>query len=141
MAILFNEESSKFTLQKKTRIKSWLREVVVNEGFKLGQITIIVSDDKKLLELNKQFLSRDYLTDILTFDYSEGNTLSGDLFISLERIIENAQAYSVSNENEILRIIVHGILHLAGYKDNSASEKSTMRKMENHYLQIILDGS
>ena len=113
----------------------------MNEGFKLGQIAIIVSDDKKLLELNKQFLSRDYLTDILTFDYSEGNTLSGDLFISLERIIENAQAYSVSNENEILRIIVHGILHLAGYKDNSASEKSTMRKMENHYLQIILDGS
>lgn len=102
---------------------------------------MIFTDDERLRELNRDFLSRDYLTDIITFDYSQKGMISGDLFISIERVIENAAKYSVTVEEELLRIIVHGFLHMAGYKDASKIEKSRMRVKENQYLKMILPAS
>ena len=106
-----------------------------------GKIYIILTNEDQLLELNREFLSRDYHTDIITFDYTVGDKVSGDIFVSAERIIENAEKYSVTINEELLRVFVHGILHLAGYSDGTKSEKAIMHEKENYYLHLVLNAS
>lgn len=107
------------------------------ENKKAGEINIILTNDRKLRELNNKYLSRDYFTDIISFDYSEGEKLSGDLFISLERVRENSNYYRVSMEKELLRVMIHGILHLVGYSDLEEGKKAQMRAMEEKYLELF----
>ncbi len=109
-------------------------EVVGGESFVCGEVNIILCSDDLLIDINRRFLKHDYYTDIITFDYSEGGKISGDLYISVERIRENAETYSVSFSEELMRVIIHGVLHLTGYDDRTAEEKSGMTRRENHYM-------
>ena len=102
---------------------------------RIGDINIILTDDKDLLKINKEYLKRNYLTDIITFDFSEKKEVIGDLYISIQRIKENADLYKVDFKTELFRVIIHGILHLAGYKDKEKADKERMTEMENQYIK------
>ena len=106
-------------------------------GKKIGEIHYIFCDDEKILEINRQFLQHDYYTDIITFDYCEGDTLSGDIFISVDTVTANAKEYSVSFDEELKRVMIHGILHLCGQNDKTADEQQEMRIKENNALRMI----
>ncbi len=116
---------------------SWLSDVVANEKKSFGEVSIIIGSDDWLLELNKEHLNHVYYTDIITFDYCEGDVVSGDLFISWDRILDNAKDNNVSRETEFNRVVVHGVLHLCGYGDKSDAEAKLMREKENFYLDRI----
>lgn len=135
MAILFHEDLIRSGLKDKRNIKSWITSVITKENLKAGNINIIFLGDEELRRINIDFLSHDYYTDIITFDYSEGIILSGDIYISVDRVKENAEKFNVTYDNELLRVIIHGILHLIGYKDSSESEKKTMRFLEDKCLR------
>ena len=112
----------------------WLDKVVAEEGKSTAEITVIFCSDEHLLDMNRQYLEHDYYTDIITFDYSEEAIISGDLFISIDRVYENAQDMGVDNIAELKRVCVHGVLHLCGYGDKSESESLLMREKEDYYL-------
>lgn len=136
MAIIFHENEVSAGLKSKNLLKKWLNDVIGLENARAGKINIVFTTDSQLLELNKKYLSRDYLTDILAFEYADSQEVDGDLFISVERVKENSDSFNVSFKNELKRVIVHGILHLLGYKDGTENEKSLMTQMEDHYLLI-----
>lgn len=115
-------------------VSSWLESVCKEEMKEVGDINYIFCNDEYLLEINRSYLDHDYYTDVITFDYSEGLCLSGDVFVSVDRVIENAKDFNVSFLIELLRVIVHGILHLAGYKDKLKDDKKLMRFKEDYYL-------
>ena len=112
----------------------WLEQVAKEEGFSILGLNIIFQSDDELLKINQQFLNHDYYTDIITFDYSEGKELSGDLFISIDRIIENAKTLNQEYDSELKRVCVHGLLHLCGFKDKSNIDEKIMREKEGYYL-------
>jgi probable rRNA maturation factor len=112
-----------------------IRFLIGNEGKKQGDLSIIFCDDETLLDINKQYLDHDFYTDIVTFDYVKGGVISGDLFISVDRVHENAGIFKRPFTEELHRVIIHGILHLTGYADHSEEEKRLMRERENFYLQ------
>ena len=114
----------------------WLKEVINNENKKLGEIVFIFSNDNYLMKNNIKFLKHDTLTDIITFDYSVGDIISGDVLISIDRVKENAKTYKVSFLNELDRVMVHGLLHLLGYKDKTKKERKIMTSKEDFYLNI-----
>ena len=116
------------------KIKKWIKNTVSDEEKKTGDISFIFCSDGYLLNINRQYLDHDYYTDIITFDYVEGDLISGDIFISADRIKENAVLFKVSFQNELNRIIIHGILHLIGYKDKESIDKMTMTAKEDFYL-------
>lgn len=111
-----------------------LSKTIQEEGFLLGDITVIFVTDGYLLEMNKKHLNHDYYTDIITFDYCEGNIISGDLFISLDRVRENASTFDAPFLLELKRVMIHGVLHLCGHKDKTKEEEENMRSLENKYL-------
>jgi len=114
--------------------KKWLNQVISNEAKEEGDITYIFCDDDYLLEKNIRFLNHNTLTDVITFDYCEENSVSGDIFISIERVKENSEVFKVDFLTELNRVMVHGLLHLLGYKDKTERESNLMRKKENYYL-------
>ena len=115
----------------------WVEKVIINEGKKLGEINYIFCDDEYLLKVNQDFLKHDYYTDVITFDYVKGKIISADIFVSLPRILENASTLSKDFNSELLRVLVHGILHLCGYKDKNEEEINKMRQKEDFYLSIF----
>ena len=115
----------------------WLKKVIKSEGYSIGEISYVFTDDNGLLEVNKKYLDRDYFTDIITFDYTENMTLSGDIMISCDRVKENAIQYQVEEDEELRRVMVHGILHLMGYKDATDSEKAQMRTLEELKMKMF----
>ena len=117
-------------------IKNWIKEIIHSEGKKLGEINYIFCDDEYLLKINQDFLAHDYYTDIITFDNVRGKTISGEIFVSLQRIKDNANLISKNYEEEKKRVIAHGILHLCGYKDKTEEEQKTMRAKEDFYLSL-----
>ncbi len=137
-AITFHAVETPYRLKNKLRIKRWLSSVIAMEGKRCGDIAIIHCSDDYLLKINKEHLDHDYFTDIITFDYSEGEVVSGDLFISIERVIENAQSMGEKEELEGLRIMVHGVLHLLGYQDKTPEKKIIMTGLEDQYLSLYL---
>ena len=112
----------------------WLQDVVKEEGFELGDICLVFCSDFELLEMNKTFLQHDYFTDILTFDYCFDSVVSGDLFLSIDRIIDNATTLNEDYLKEVKRVCVHGVLHLCGYKDKTDTESIIMRGKEEYYI-------
>ena len=129
------EDISEFTLPD--NLHEWIKGVIIYEEFILSEINVIFCNDSYLLTLNEKHLAHNYYTDILTFDYrTNPKEIYGDLFISQERIIENASSFNVSINNELLRIVVHGLLHLFGYLDKSEKDKKLMRSMEDFYLSL-----
>lgn len=115
--------------------KIWLEKIILAEGKKLGEINYIFCDDDYLLKVNQDYLQHDYFTDIISFDYSKGKMVSGDIFISLERVKDNASTLSKDYQEELKRVLAHGVLHLCGYKDKSEIEEKEMRSKEDFYLK------
>jgi rRNA maturation RNase YbeY len=132
--INFTSVEVKYNLRNKLSLKKWIKLVLVQEGKKCGDITYVFCDDKYLGNMNEQYLKHDTLTDIITFDYSESGVVSGDIFISIERVKENAVSFNTGFNAELGRVMVHGILHLSGYKDKLASDNIIMRGKEDYYL-------
>ena len=114
--------------------KIWLQEIITTEEKKLGDINYIFCDDEYLLKVNQEYLQHDYYTDIITFDYVKGKTISGEIFVSLQRISDNASTLSKDYEEELRRVLAHGVLHLSGYKDKTEEEEKLMRSKEDFYL-------
>ena len=114
---------------------SSLSDLIVSEGFSEGDITVVFVTDEYLLDMNKTHLDHDYYTDIITFDYTESNFISGDLIISYDRVLENTRDFNVSSFNELSRVVFHGVLHLCGYKDKSEEDEKLMRAKEAFYLE------
>ena len=136
MAIQFSFQTN-YPLKSRTKIKQWIKQVIEAKGKKTGNITYIFCDDEYLLEANNQYLPHDYYTDVITFDYVENDLISGDIFISTDRVRENALAFGSSETEELHRVIIHGALHLLGLKDKSEKEASQMRQAENEALKLL----
>lgn len=134
MSINFYYEDVTALRLDKGSLRGWIRSAVREEEKKAGDLNFIFCSDRYLLKINQQFLKHDDYTDIITFDYVEGDEVSGDIFISVERISENAEIYQVSFQSELERVMIHGILHLLGYKDKDIEHKIEMTKKENYYL-------
>ena len=132
----FNYETE-FTLENEEAISGWISNVIKSEGKKEGEINYIFCDDEYLLEINKVHLQHDYYTDIISFDYSVGNEINGDMFISVDRVKENAEDFNVTFEEELKRVIVHGVLHYCGYKDKSEADEFLMRSKEDEKLAMF----
>lgn len=126
-----------FRLSNKRVLYGWLEEVVRSEGRFLGTVGIVVCSDEYLLGLNKQFLLHDYFTDIITFDYCEGKELNGELYISIDRVKDNAAKYKEDVYTELYRVMVHGVLHLCGYKDKTKKDQLLMRQKETEKLNLL----
>ncbi len=120
-----------------SHVESWFQSIVRQEGKILAELTVVLGDDKWLLDQNIKFLGHDFYTDIITFDYCVQNIVSGDLLVSLDRVEENAKEYNVSRETELNRVLVHGLLHLCGYGDKTPKEIEIMRKKEDYYLALL----
>ncbi len=137
MAIIFHAEEIAFPDIDKKNTINWIIKIIDHENFKLGNINIIFVSDNYIIKINKQYLSHDYFTDIITFDYCENEIITGDIFISIDRVNENAEKFNSSFLNELNRVIIHGILHLMGFSDNTENEKKEMRKKENLCLNQL----
>ena len=131
--ISFNYETN-FELPYEQEFSSWISKVIRSEKRKEGEINYIFCDDDYLLDINQKYLNHDTLTDIISFDYSVGNELHGDIYISVDRVKENAKDFEVDFKDEIRRVMVHGVLHYCGYKDKSEEDKKLMRSKEDHYI-------
>lgn len=134
--IRYFTEDIKFEFKDKLSNNRWLRLVASSEVKKLGDINIIFCSDNYILDVNMKYLQHDYFTDIITFDYCEGNVLNGDLFISVDSVSENASYYGTEFPDELKRVMVHGILHLIGYNDHSEEDIKVMRSKEDYYLSL-----
>lgn len=137
MPISFNNQSVFFKLKEKNKIKAWIKSVAEKEKHKVGTVNYIFCTDDELLEINIKHLNHKTLTDIITFDYTEGKTINSDIFISIERVLDNAKKFKVSFEEELHRVMIHGILHLCGYKDKTKVDAELMRKKENAALKLF----
>lgn len=125
-----------FKLQNEKAVSLWITNTIQSEGFSLGDITFVFCDDKALHKINLEYLQHDTLTDIISFDYSLGKQLHGEIYISVERVKENAEEFKVTFENELLRVLIHGVLHYMGFKDKTVEEQQIMRQKENECIAI-----
>lgn len=136
MAIYFSTENIDFHLPYPEKVKNWIVRVVKSQGKRVGEINYLFCDDAYLINVNRTYLNHDTYTDIITFDYVAGNIISGDIMISVDRVVENAQLFNTSFEHELHRVIIHGVLHLLGQGDKSEAESKEMRKREEESLAI-----
>ena len=134
--ISFNYELE-FQLENEEQYSSWISNVILSENKKEGDINYIFCDDEYILEINKQYLDHDYYTDIISFDYSVGNELHGDIFVSIERVRENAVEFDVTFDEELKRVLAHGVLHYCGYKDKTEEEELLMRSKEDEKIKMF----
>jgi rRNA maturation RNase YbeY len=137
MAITYLAEEIRMPEIPKRKITSWIKKVASQHGYKIGEISYIFCLDDYILKINKEYLQHDYYTDIITFDYTEGKKISGDIFISLDTVASNAEKFETVYENELYRVIIHGILHLCGIKDKKPEERVFMEKNENEALALL----
>lgn len=137
--ILYNTENVDMPQLDFTLVSDWIKAVAAVYDRKAGDIAYIFCDDEKMLEVNRQYLSHDYFTDIITFDYCVGKRLNGDIFISLDTIRSNAKDFGVSFDNELCRVIIHGILHLCGQDDKEPETRAEMTRKENLALEMLKD--
>ena len=134
--ITFNSETS-FTLKNQKKLVKWISDVISSEGFQVGEINYIFCNDSYLNKINQEFLNHDTFTDIISFDYTLGKEIGGDIFISIERVLENAEKFNEVFENELYRVMIHGILHFMGYKDKTKKEKTLMRTKEDEKIFML----
>ena len=134
--ITFNSETS-FTLKNQKKLVKWISDVISSEAFQVGEINYIFCNDSYLNKINQEFLNHDTFTDIISFDYKLGKEIGGDIFISIERVLENAEKFNEVFENELHRVMIHGILHFIGYKDKLKKDKTLMRTKEDEKIFIL----
>lgn len=137
MAISFQADNVKLPVIKKREISKWIKTVALKYRKTADEISYIFCDDEKILEINKEYLKHDYYTDIITFDYSEGEKISGDIFISIDTVKSNSQMYTTDYQDELYRVIIHGVLHLCGLDDSSEAEQKIMREAEDNALKLL----
>ncbi|WP_029903541.1 rRNA maturation RNase YbeY [Prevotella sp. 10(H)] len=137
MAIIYQAEEVKLPAIKKRETSNWIKSIATTYGKKTGEIAFIFCSDEKILEINNQYLQHDYYTDIITFDYTEEDIISGDIFISVDTVKSNASQFKTDFIDEIHRIIIHGILHLCGINDKSPKERKHMTECENRALEML----
>lgn len=125
------------TVKRKRILYDWIKRVIISEKKSPGEVSIVLCSDGFLLDMNNQFLKHNYYTDIITFDYSDKEVISGELYISVERVKENASIFNKSFDNELQRVIIHGVLHLCGYKDKTRKDQELMRKKEDQKLKLL----
>lgn len=135
--ISYNTDNVKMPALKRRATNAWIRAVAARYGKQVGDVAYIFCDDAKILEVNRQYLQHDYYTDIITFDYCEGNTLHGDIFISLDTVRSNAAEFGATFDNELHRILIHGILHLCGQADKTPEARAEMTRKENEALTLL----
>ncbi|MDR2937030.1 MAG: rRNA maturation RNase YbeY [Rikenellaceae bacterium] len=135
MAITYHTETTPFRYRGRRATTRWIRETAAEEGCRCGEVAVIFCTDDLLLALNKKHLGHDYYTDIITFDYSESDTIAGDLFVSVDTVADNARGLNIPFAQELQRVMIHGILHLCGYPDKSEKEAAVMRAKEEYYLR------
>jgi rRNA maturation RNase YbeY len=136
--INFNYETN-FLLEDEEKVAAWILSTIASESYKVEEINYVFCDDAYLHKLNVEFLKHDTLTDIISFDYSVGKNIQGDIFVSVERIQDNAKDFGVSFKEELHRVIIHGVLHYCGYKDKTESDAGAMRSKENDYLKQLFN--
>ena len=134
--ISFNYETD-FELENEAQYEEWISRIIESEGFDEGEINYIFCDDEYLHKINVEYLDHDTLTDIISFDYTVGNVLQGDIFVSVERVQDNAKDFNVSFEEELKRVLSHGVLHYCGYKDKSPEDETLMRSKEEEKMQMF----
>ena len=137
MSVHFNSNSSQPILPEQKLLKEWIQVIIKNHNKQLGRLNYLFCNDEDIYNTNLQYLNHDTYTDIITFDYVEGNVISGDILISIDRVGDNAKSLNVPFEQELCRVIIHGVLHLLGYKDKSVEESTLMRQKENESLAIF----
>lgn len=137
MAVQFFNEAVPMPSVRKMEIRNWIKQVSSLHGKRVGEISYIFCDDNKILEVNRQFLQHDFFTDIITFDYTEGDRIGGDIFISLDTVRSNAEKFSQAYDTELHRVIIHGILHLCGINDKEPGEREVMERHENEALALL----
>lgn len=137
--IRFIQNGSTFTVKQKKKINSWIKAVCKHHNTKLGELAIVLCGDKEILDCNKTFLKHDYLTDIITFDYREGKKINGELFLGVNTIKENAKTYKTKTQDEVKRVIIHGVLHIIGFGDKKKKEQKEMTKQEDLALRMFKD--
>ena len=135
--ISFFTQDIEFKLFEKRRIKNWLKSLIGNENKRVGNIAIVFCSDNFLLQMNRQYLQHDFFTDVITFDYTENDIISGDIFISIDTVRINAQENEQSFGRELLRVMAHGVLHLCSYDDHTVVQQKTMRTKEEFYLGLF----
>jgi len=133
--VRFFTQDIKFNLPQKEDVKKFLKKTAIAEGKKMGELSVIFCSDEYLLQINRRYLQHDYYTDIITFDYTEKDVISGDMFISIDRVKANAEEYSQTFDKELLRVMAHGLLHLCGYDDSTEKQRKAMRAAEDKYLK------
>ena len=142
MPIKFQSENVTFPgTIKKRETANWIKTIAADYGKKVGELSYLFCDDQKILEMNRHYLQHDYFTDIITFDYSEGNSIAGDIIISLETVRSNSQKYQTPFEEELRRVIIHGVLHLCGLRDKNKKEQKEMREAEDKALFLLNSNS
>ncbi len=134
--ISFNYETD-FELENEAQYEDWISRIIESEGFDEGEINYIFCDDEYLHKINVEYLDHDTLTDIISFDYTVGNLIQGDIFVSIERVKDNANDFNVSFEEELKRVLSHGVLHYCGYKDKSPKDEALMRSKEEEKMQMF----
>ena len=134
--ITYNTENVKMPAIRRRDVSRWVRQVAASYGRRVGEIGYLFCDDEKILEVNREYLSHDYYTDIITFDYTEGDVINGDLVISLDTVRSNAELFGKAYDAELLRVIIHGILHLCGINDKGPGERELMEAAENKALAM-----
>ncbi|MBO4263464.1 MAG: rRNA maturation RNase YbeY [Bacteroidales bacterium] len=134
--VRFFTEDIPFSLPERLRCRRWCKLAAGQEQRRLGNVNFIFCSDARLLDINRQFLQHNYYTDVITFDYCEGDILSGDIFISIDTVRENAAAFHATFENELHRVMIHGLLHLVGYDDHTEAQQRRMHEKEDHYLAL-----
>jgi rRNA maturation RNase YbeY len=137
MAISFSNDNIIFNLKRKSELKTWIKTIIEKEKRSLGNLNYTFLSDDSLLKMNIEYLKHNTYTDIITFNYNEEKKVSGDIFISVDRVRENARKFEVSFEEELHRVIIHGVLHLCGYKDKTKTDSEMMRKKENSALRLL----
>ncbi len=137
MNITFQAEGIDFPKIEKAKLSEWIKNVAQKYDKQVGEISYLFCDDEKILEVNREYLDHDFYTDIITFDYSEDNTISGDILISLQTVESNSQMYKTEYLEELHRVIIHGILHLCGLKDSTLEDETLMRKAEDDALGMM----
>ena len=136
MSLSFHSEEVTFNLKQKLRHKQWIKEWIVSNRKTPGSLSFVFTSNERIKLINQEYLNHNYFTDVISFDYSEGNLISGDIVISVEEVKRNADFYGADPEDELRRVMIHGVTHLLGYADGNEEEKKIMRKKENEALHL-----
>ncbi len=137
MSISYQSQDIKFVLKEKRKVSKWINDVIKSHQKKVGNISYIFCSNQYILELNQQYLNHNYFTDIITFDYCYDNIVEGDIFISIDTVLDNSHRFKTNFNDELLRVIIHGVLHLVGFSDKTAKQQKQMRVLEDEALSIF----